>query len=140
GEKTPLWICIFAFITAFILAGFSEPPTATAVTALFLVIGIIFYFSKSLVWKNSLALLIWVFAGALIGLTVMILSPANANVAQERGVNIVEILSNSFFYSYLFIIDSLKTQPLPIVISILIPLTLVWLYKHANLSSSEIPD
>ena len=138
AEKISLWIFIFAFLAAFVLAGFSEPPTATAVTALILVMGALLYFGKSPVRNNSINLLAWVFAGTFSGLLVMILSPANADVAQERGVNIVEILSNSFFYSYLFIVDTLKTQPLPIVISILIPLTLIWLYKQNT--PSELSD
>lgn len=131
-EKTSWQVGIFIFITAFILAGFSEPPPATAVTVLILLIGINLYFRKSFIYKNSLSLLTWTLAGTLTGLLVMIFSPANVDVAQEKGVNVIGIATKSFIYSYQFIVDTLRTQPLPIVISILITLTLIWLYKQIN--------
>ncbi|MBL8051331.1 MAG: hypothetical protein JNM46_08925 [Anaerolineales bacterium] len=138
-SKLPSWLLyVFVFISAFILAGFSEPPTATAVTALLLTILAIFYFIKSPIRKKALNILVWIFVGTFTGLMVMILSPANTSVAQERGVNIFQILSNSFFYSYLFIVDSLKTQPLPTLISTLIPFLLIWLYQQSNLSELSL--
>ncbi|HCR71134.1 MAG TPA: hypothetical protein DIW23_06795 [Anaerolineae bacterium] len=133
-EKTSWWVGVFIFIASFILAGFSEPPPATAVTGLVLLLGINFYFRKSFIYKKSLSLLTWALAGTLIGLLVMILSPANAGVAQEKGVNMIEILTKSFIYSYQFIVDTLKTQPLPILVSIFIPFSLIWLYKQTDSS------
>jgi hypothetical protein len=51
-------------------------------------------------------------------------------------LNIIDLLATSFYYGYLFIIDTLKTQPLPILVSVLIPLLLIWL--HRQMKPSEL--
>ena len=68
----------------------------------------------------------------------MILSPASATVAQEKTLNVFDILGNSFLYSYVFMIDSLRTLPLPFLISVLLPLMLIWLvHKVGTLTLSS---
>jgi hypothetical protein len=119
-----------SFLAAFIIAGFSEPPATTMVTVLPLLMAMIWFLGKSPVKQKQLTLLAWTFAGAFLGLLAMIFSPAGANIAQARDVNFVVILSKSFLYSFLFTIDSLKIIPLPIALSVLMPLMLIWLYSQ----------
>lgn len=132
NQPLPLPIYIFFFFTAFIVSGFSEPPTTTLITTLSLLMFITWVWGKSPAKQKYLALQAWTFTGAFLGLMVMILSPASANAAQEKTLNIVEILGNSFFYSYLFIADTLNTQPLPIVLTVLIPFMALWLHTKGK--------
>jgi len=122
----------FAFFAAFIIAGFSEPPAATMVTALALLMPMTWLCGKHLVKQKQLALVAWTFAGTFLGIMTMIFSPAGANIAQARDLSFLVILSRSFLYSFLFTIDSLKIIPLPIVLSALMPLMLIWLYRQVD--------
>lgn len=120
------------FFAAFIIAGFSEPPAATMVTVLALLMPMIWLCEKAPVKQKQFALVAWTFTGALLGIMLMFFSPAGANIAEKRNLDFVVIAGKSFFYSYLFIIDSLKIAPLPTFLSVLMPLLLVWLYKQAE--------
>lgn len=129
-----------AFFAAFIIAGFSEPPAATMVTVLALLMPVAWLCEKSPVKQKQFALVAWTFTGAFLGLMIMFFSPAGANIAEKRNLDFVVIAGKSFFYSYLFIIDSLKIVPLPTFLSVLMPLLLVWLYKQAQLSPLSRKD
>src|SRR5690606_31534461 len=50
----------------------------------------------------------------------------------EKGLNLIELLGTSFLYAYLFIVDALKTQPLPSLISISVSAAMFWLYGQDN--------
>ncbi|MEP7134749.1 MAG: DUF6056 family protein [Chloroflexota bacterium] len=123
-------VYLISFFTAFIVAGFSEPPATTMITTLTLLMIAIWLCGKPPVKQRQLALLASIFMGVLLGLMVMILSPAGAKIAQARDLNLVVIFSKSFIYSYLFFVDSLKTIPLPMALSVIMPLMLIWLYKQ----------
>ncbi|MBM3179752.1 MAG: hypothetical protein FJZ86_05295 [Chloroflexi bacterium] len=128
-------INLIIFFAAFIIAGFSEPPTTTMLAALPLLMIVVWILGKPSSKQKQLTLLAWAFAGVFLGLMAMILSPASTSMAQEKTLNIVEILGNSFLYSFLFMIDSLRTLPLPFFISALIPLMLIWLYHQVGTST-----
>jgi hypothetical protein len=123
---------IFAgvFFAAFIIAGFSEPPTTTMLTALPLFMIAVWIWGKSPVRNKRLALFGVVFLGVMLGLVVMLFSPASANAAQEKKLDIAAVLFNSFHYSYLFMVDSLGGLPLPFSVSMFIPFLLFWLYPQ----------
>jgi len=123
------------FLAAFIIAGFSEPPTTTMLVALPLLMAAVWVWGKTPAKQKQLTLLAWTFAGVLMGLVVMLVSPASAGAAQEKTLNLGGILVNSFLYSYLFLLDSLRTVPLPLLISALIPFMLVWLYQQGKTSA-----
>jgi hypothetical protein len=123
---------LFIFISTFFMAGFSEPPTTTILTVLPLLMAVVWIFGDSTARWKHLPLLSVTFAGALLGLLAMLLSPASMDAAQEKTLNVIEILGNSFLYAYLFIADSLRTQPLPTFISVFIPLMLIWLYRRTK--------
>jgi hypothetical protein len=123
-------VYVIALFATFIMVGFSEPPATTLVTILPLLMVVIWFLGNTLVKQKQLTLLAWTFAGALLGLMALVFSPAGVNVARETSLGLVAILSRSFIYSYLFIIDSLKIAPLPVLLSILLPFMLIWLYKQ----------
>ena len=127
----------FVFFATFIIAGFSEPPATTLVTTLPLLMAVIWFLENTPAKQRHLGLLAWMFAGAFLGLMALVFSPAGANVARETSLDFVAILSKSFLYSYLFIIDSLKIAPLPTLLSILLPFMLIWLYKQQPSPSSR---
>ncbi len=135
GDKPlPLLVYLFILIATFFIAGFSEPPITTALTAQFLLMPAIWIWDKTSTKQKRLALLAWTLAGTFLGLLAMLLSPASAGVAREKTLNIIELLMNSFLFSFQFIVDSLKAQPLPTFLSVLIPLMLIWLYRQVKTS------
>ena len=133
-------LCGFVFIAAFVLAGFSEPPTATLVTVLFLLMLAIWLWNKTYARNKLLALFGWTFAGAFIGLLVMLFSPAVTNVAREKSPDLLGVLTNSFSYALMFMRDSFLSLPLPLLVSFLIPFLLVWTLKQTDeaISATEI--
>ncbi|MCE9645661.1 MAG: hypothetical protein K8S20_06645 [Chloroflexi bacterium] len=131
-QSHSMLINLFAFFAAFIFAGFSEPPTTTALTALPLIIIFVWVWGKSAFKQKQLNLLFCTFAGIFVGLVVMLLSPATANASQDKTLNIIGVLRDSFLYSYLFMVDSLRTLPVPFAISALISIILVWFYRLAE--------
>lgn len=120
------------FIVSFIVAGFSEAPVTTMVATLPLLMGAIWFWGKTPVKQKHLALLAWAFAGAILGFLILVFSPASINVAENRQRDVLAVLGLSFYYSYLFIIDSWKTTPVPLVIIVLLPFSLTWLYKQTT--------
>ena len=140
GESPSHLTYILIFVFTFVIAGFSEPPTTTLLAGIPLLMLIVWFVDQPPTRGKYLALLGSVFAGAFFGLLAMLLSPATTSAAQERSLNFAHVLMTSFVYSYQFIADTLKTQPLPIVLTLLIPLILIWAYGQIHpteLSSSR---
>lgn len=137
-ESPALPVYLFIFIATFMIAGFSEPPTTTMLTAIPMLLVAIWLWGTSPAKRKYLLLLASAFLGAVAGLLAMLLSPASANAVREETPNIVQLLLNSFLYSYLFIVDSLKTQPLPFFLCVLISLMFVWLFRQ--IKASDVPD
>jgi len=119
---------IFFLVATYIISGFSEPPTTTIVTVLSMLLLLVWKWSREPFRKKYFAHLAWPFAGAFLGLLTLALSPAGINSTQDRSLNAIEIIGKSFLYSYEFMVDTLQTQPLPIALTVLIPLLLFWLY------------
>ena len=134
-DKVSLLTRLFIFLAAFILAGFSEPPTTTMVTALPLLMLAVWYPGKFPAKQRLLGLLAWSLAGIVLGLMTLVFSPAAANIMKEAHPGFPTVILNSFYYSYLFMLDSVRTQPSPFFISTLLSLLLLMLYTQA-----EIPD
>ncbi len=126
-EPLPLWKHLIVFFAAFVIAGFSEPPVATMVTALTLAILAVWFCSHGPARERILKLLGWAFAGAFLGLLVMVFSPANLNMPDGSTPGLVELFRDTFLFAFVFINSTFKTLPLPAMISILIPALLVWL-------------
>lgn len=116
--------------SAFVIAGFSEPPTTTLLTALSLLIFSIWRWDNSVNKSRHLALVGFFFIGILLGFFLMLFSPAITDVANEKSQSMIQVLFNSFYYAFLFIEDSLKTVPLPLLLSFVIPFLLIFSFKQ----------
>jgi len=120
------------FIASFVLAGFSEPPAATLVTFFALLLFAIWLWNTSPVRNRLFALAGFTFAGVFTGFLTLLFSPAVTNVAREKSPAVVLILFNSFKYAFQFMRDSFLSLPLPLLISFLIPMLLVWALKQSG--------
>ena len=127
-HRSSLGINIFFLVGTYILSGFSEPPTTTMVTVISILLVGVWFWGREPVRKKYLAHISWPFAGAFLGLMTLVLSPAGVNSTQDRSLNVFEILVKSFKYAYEFMANTIRTQPLPILLTILIPLLLFWFY------------
>lgn len=131
-EKISPLIYGFIFIVAFVLAGFSEPPAATFVTAFALLFFSVWMWSRSSIRTRLLVLTGVTFAGVFAGFLTLLFSPAVASVAQEKSSNIIFIIFFSFKYVLDFTRDNFIRVPLPLLISFLIPFSLTWVQKQFN--------
>lgn len=117
-----LWIGLGVIVLAFFAGGFSETTAALQTGALGLVL--LGYFSLSF-WKikqyqATFFLLLSAVFGTLLALATLFFSPANASrmVHMPQSADFVTLIRLSFRYSADFIYDSLKTQPLPTLVSL----------------------
>lgn len=136
NEKVSLLVYLLIFFGVFIIAGFSEPPVTTMVTALGTFILAVLWFVHSPIKEKLLPFLLCGFAGALLGLLVMVFSPANMNMLDNSPPSALELLGDSFLFSLYFISFSLKELPLPNALSILLPMLVVWTHKQVESSAS----
>jgi hypothetical protein len=119
-----LWNVLILFFASFMIGGFSEPPVTVMIVGAGLGLAAIWFFVKNKTHRSMLSLTVCVFAGAVSALIVMAVSPAASNLGD--GVpSFVEWVQRTMQYTYLFLIDSLKTQPLPILFSIALALPFV---------------
>lgn len=128
-----VWVYILLFIGSFIFAGFSEPPTTTALTVLPIFMLIVWLLGKPETKRQQIYLLAVTLLGVLAGLMTMLLSPAGANATQGSDAVLSQVLTDSFFYSYIFMLDSLNTLPLSIFISVLSSFLLICLDVQTDL-------
>jgi hypothetical protein len=128
-EKISLPVYLLIFFVTYILAGFSEPPVTTMVTALSLIILAVWFYTSVSVKQKILPLLLWPFVGAFLGLLTMALSPANVHMVEDAP-GVIEVLRDSFSFSYIFVIYAFKVLPLPNLISALVPALLFWVYAQ----------
>lgn len=125
-----IFVYVFIVFCAFIVAGFSEPPTTTLLTALSLLLASLWVWDTSSTRKRHIALVGAAFAGIFLGFILMLFSPAITDVANENPQSILQVLTTSFYYAFVFTQDSLQTVPLPLLLSFLIPFLLVWSLKQ----------
>ncbi|MBL8100357.1 MAG: hypothetical protein JNK81_14330 [Anaerolineales bacterium] len=133
-----IFIYAFIMLCAFIISGFSEPPTTTLLTALSVLFVSLWLWNTSPTRKIYLALTLSMFMGVFLGFLLMLFSPAITNVANEKSQSIFQILITSFSYAIAFTQDSLRTVPLPLFISFLIPFLLIWSLKQVT--ENTIPN
>lgn len=129
-EKISLPVYFVIFLGTYVISGFSEPPVATMVTALSLIILAVVIWASPAVKENILPLLLCAFTGAFLGLLTMVFSPANMNMTGQDTPGVFDVLRDSFLFSYIFVIYAFKVLPVPNLLSALIPALLVWFYKQ----------
>ncbi len=128
-----IWVRAACFLLPFLIGGLSEPPTALMITILVLGIAAAWWWSEPSRRRPVLALLTWSLAGALAALIVMAVAPANGLRMQTAPPGLMELVSRIIEYPSYFIIDTLKSLPLPTAISILVPMLLFYgKYAHSS--------
>ena len=136
---SPLILFLSAFL-AFVLAGFSEPPTTTWVTTLLLMLPAIWFWDRSPGKNRRLSLAVSILIGVLAGFLVMVFSPAISNVARDKSPDLALVFLYSFEYALVFIVDSLRVVPLPLLVAFLSPLILTWRWKQGLDKTVPNPD
>ena len=141
GEAVPsIWPRIGGLIIAFVLGGFSEPPVAVMVTILVLAIFAVWWWGEYIRYRRSaLAMLPWALTGALLALATLALAPANSLRLGETP-SLVSLISRTFILPFWFIVDTFKSFPIPMFVSISISGLLFYLQyvrKSESLSSED---
>lgn len=117
----PLWVLVTCFIAAFIIGGFSEPPTALLITILVLGICAVWLLGNPQFRRSKLSILAWSLTGSLLALAALALAPANALRLGNASPALFDLMFKTFQYPSLFIIDTFRSLPLPTLISIILP-------------------
>lgn len=131
-KKTSAFDYCVIFFATFIIAGFSEPPVAALVTGLGMLIAALFILGTPAAKQKLLPLTLVAFLGALVGLIVMIASPANMNLIGKTHPTPLKLLSDSFLFAYYFMAFSFKELPLPNLLSAALPFLIALVYKKIN--------
>jgi hypothetical protein len=132
----PLWIQAASFLLPFVIGGLSEPPTALMITVLGLAILAVWLWGDVRKRRSTLILLTWSLAGALAALLVMALAPANSLRLQTPPPPLWELVTKVIYYPSFFVMGTLRTLPIPTLISIAVPAVLFYV-KYVN-SSQEL--
>jgi len=137
AEKKPtaFWAYPLIFFFSFILGGFSEPTALVIISLLALAVFSAWLWMKRATRGTALSLLLWSFAGAVLALVVMAISPANAfRLSNAPPPTISLLISRSFSYGFDFILSSFRTLPLPTLFTVLMPFLIFY-----NLYAAPIP-
>jgi hypothetical protein len=138
-ERSPsLWIQAVCFIVPLLIGGLSEPPTALMITILSLAISTAWLWSDIRSRRSILLLLFWSLLAALTALIVMALAPANSIRMETPPPPFPELISRIISYPSFFIVDTLRTLPIPTLISVAVPAVLFYVkYAHSSESTSK---
>ena len=133
-ERSPsLWVGIAGFLIPLLIGGLSEPPTAFMITLLFLAIVAFWRWSDARSRRSTLLLLICSLTGACVALIVMAVAPANALRTQTATPGLIELVFRIIAYPSYFIVDTLRTYPVPTLISMVVP-ALLFYVKYSYVS------
>lgn len=126
GGHGSFWLDTLNFLFAFLLGGFSEPPTAMLITAFALVLVITWIVKKGHAWQRPL---LWSLIGLASAMLLMILAPANS-LRMDAPPPFSLLFFRTLRYPLDFIWDTLVTQPLPSLFTFTGPLLLFLLFKE----------
>lgn len=121
-----VWFAFALLLASFVIGGFSEPPVTVMVTGSALAFVCIWFFVKD---DSRLSWLLFtgsVLVGAISALGVMAVSPAVSKLGADAP-SFMEWVQRTVEYTYFFLIDTVKTLPLPVLFSVLCPALFVFL-------------
>src|SRR5690349_21317684 len=102
-QYTPsLWIPVSGFIIAFLIGGFSEPPTTLMITILFLAACAAWWWSTISYGRSILTILLGSLFGAVAALIVLALAPANSIRLETAPPGLIELISRIIYYPLFF--------------------------------------
>ncbi|HET6821070.1 MAG TPA: DUF6056 family protein, partial [Anaerolineales bacterium] len=108
------------------IGGLSEPPTALMITIFGLAILATWRWSDLRRRRSTLILLFWALAGAVTALLVMGLAPANSLRMRTPPPPLPELVWQIFYYPSFFVMGTLRTLPIPTLISVAVPAVLFY--------------
>ena len=144
GDLKKPWLNSFGiYILSFIGSGFSEANTALLITSLSILCLVSLLFIKNGKKWQALRWQLVALAGSIFGLVIMVLAPGNdvrKGILNLVPPKISEMVTTSMRFSWDFIIDTLKTKPVPtlILVSICILIAYIAYQKESNPSSYQI--
>ena len=125
------------FFLPLLIGGLSEPPTALMITVLALTIASVWLWGPVHYRRSILVLLLWSLAGAFMALLVMAFAPANSLRMQTPPPPLPELLSRIVSYPSFFILDTLRTLPLPTLLSVAVTALVFYVqYMHPSAALS----
>jgi hypothetical protein len=83
--------------------------------------------------RQTMAVLLWSFAGAFMALMVMAFSPSFANYPPEARPGFFELILDIARYTFEFVVDTLRTLPLPSILSVATPAVLFFITSMETL-------
>lgn len=119
---------MIAFISAFLVGGFSEPADAVQITVLVFSLVVVWYRGSKPAGDRIRNLLAWTLAGALLSLVVMLISPANSQRLGDNPPTLMQLIHDAFYFSWVFMTKTVREMPLPTILSASMPAVLTWLY------------
>jgi hypothetical protein len=132
GRFPAFWIGPLCLVIAFFGGGFSEPPDAVLVVASSLALGAAWLWEKGPRRRSTLMLLSWTLGGGLLALMVLMASPGNAFRIRTARPDLVNLVYKTLLTTFQFILDSFSTLPIPTLVSIFIPLLLLYGFLAAS--------
>jgi hypothetical protein len=139
GQRLPtVWVQTMCFLIPFLIGGLSEPPTALMITVLGLALAAAWWWSDAHGRRSFLILLAWSLLGALTSLIVMAVAPANSLRMQTSPPSFPDLVVRIVSYPSFFILDTLRTLPIPTLVSVAVPALLFYVkYVHSPQSLSK---
>jgi len=138
SRAVAFWLSLLCLVVAFFGGGFSEPPDAVLITAAALALAAFWRFEQGPGRRPALRFLGWTLAGGLLALVVMVLSVINSSRTTTPRLDFVYLISHTFLYTVLFVLDALRTLPLPTLLSVGIPYLLFFSLFSAMPSLSSV--
>ncbi len=121
------WVGPVFLIAAFVGSGFSEPPDALLIVASGLALAAVWLWEKGSRRSPALAWLLWTLGGGFLALLVMLVSPGNAMRLATPPPGLATLISRTILYTAQFILDSLRTLPVPTLVSFAIPFLVIYI-------------
>lgn len=138
-RRPPIWLGALCLLIAFFGGGFSEPPDAMLIVACLIALATTWFWGQGRHRTPTLFLLSWVLSGAILALLVMGLSPANSFRLRTPPPDLPVLIYRTILSTVQFILDSLRTLPLPNIFSLGMPFLLFY-GLYAVRSSSPSPN
>jgi len=122
GGSPTIWVTVLVFLAAFMIGGFSEPPTAMMILALGFILAGLWLWGRGSSRRPALILSAATLVGALLAMAVMFFSPANTLHSEvASSPNFPAVVVRTVRYTFEFMADTLHILPLPSLISALLP-------------------
>lgn len=125
-----IWTGVGVFLLAFYGGGMSETADALQIAILFLLLLWVWWLGKQVLGQKWPVLMTWLWVAllaALLSMLIMFLSPGNEQRLQGHQPNVWIFLQRLPLFPLQFLVDVIKTKPLPLLVNFLLPVFLVWL-------------